>query len=100
MSVETREPSYLFFKDTATTEIYTLSLHDALPIFVPMLFIGTGNGLVLPSSIAGAVSVQPDLAGAAAGLAGSSPDRKSPRLNSSDANIPYVVFCLDKKHQH
>jgi DHA1 family bicyclomycin/chloramphenicol resistance-like MFS transporter len=40
-------------------------------LFVPMFFIGAGNGLVLPSGIAGAVSVKPDLAGAAAGLVGS-----------------------------
>jgi DHA1 family bicyclomycin/chloramphenicol resistance-like MFS transporter len=40
-------------------------------LFGPMLFIGVANGLVLPSGIAGAVSVKPDLAGAAAGLSGS-----------------------------
>jgi DHA1 family bicyclomycin/chloramphenicol resistance-like MFS transporter len=40
-------------------------------LFGPTFFVGTGNGLVLPSGIAGAVSVKPDLAGAAAGLSGS-----------------------------
>jgi DHA1 family bicyclomycin/chloramphenicol resistance-like MFS transporter len=42
-----------------------------MALFGPMFFIGTGNGLVLPSGIAGAVSVKPDIAGAAAGLSGS-----------------------------
>ena len=46
------------------------SLHPAA-LFVPMFFIGVGNGLVLPSGIAGAVSVRPEVAGAAAGLSGS-----------------------------
>jgi len=46
------------------------SMHPAA-LFVPMFFIGLGNGLVLPSGIAGAVSVRPDVAGAAAGLSGS-----------------------------
>jgi MFS transporter, DHA1 family, multidrug resistance protein len=45
-------------------------MHPAA-LFGPMFFIGAGNGLVLPSGIAGAVSVKPDVAGAAAGLAGS-----------------------------
>jgi DHA1 family bicyclomycin/chloramphenicol resistance-like MFS transporter len=48
-----------------------LGVMHPLALFIPMFFIGTGNGLVLPSGIAGAVSVQPELAGAAAGLAGS-----------------------------
>lgn len=46
------------------------TLHPAA-LFGPMFFIGVGNGLVLPSGIAGAVSVKPDVAGAAAGLSGS-----------------------------
>src|SRR5256885_13036611 len=82
---------FFFFNDTATTEIYTLSLHDALPISVPHLPPGTG----------------PDRHGqgpgchrqgpAAAGAAGRKVDRKSTRLNSSHLVISYAVFCLKKK---
>lgn len=50
---------------------FAAELHHPLSLFAPMFFIGIGNGLVLPSGIAGAVSVRPDLAGASAGLAGS-----------------------------
>src|SRR5947209_17120095 len=71
-----------FFNDTATTEIYTLSLHDALPIFRPASRAGRP---------ALAVSETP------AARAGRRRDRKSTRLNSSHANISYAVFCLKKK---
>src|SRR6266571_6410739 len=69
-----------FFNDTATTEIYTLSLHDALPIYPPRLAprvapaerrMGLGRGWV---------------------------DRKSTRLNSSHMSISYAVVCLKKKN--
>src|SRR5438132_8980726 len=73
---------FFFFNDTATTEIYTLSLHDALPISdCPSLFrchhLATGrepDSGVLPKR-----------------------DRKSTRLNSSHTVISYAVFCLKKK---
>src|SRR2546426_6049838 len=80
---------FFFFNDTATTEIYTLSLHDALPISrevgvtepfagprgpVTLHEIGRARTLVLPQ-----------------------PDRKSTRLNSSHLVISYAVFCLKKK---
>src|SRR3712207_7058531 len=95
---------FFFFNDTATTEIYTLSLHDALPIYksvtrkeladllaVSSMTIGrdlkkleekgyllcTYGGAILPNSLV--------------------EDRKSTRLNSSHANISYAVFCLKKK---
>src|SRR3712207_7549814 len=90
-----RRPSFFFFfNDTATTEIYTLSLHDALPIcFLSLLLHPT----VVPrpcSSISKTAlclhtPVKPTLH-----LTG---DRKSTRLNSSHANISYAVFCLKKK---
>src|ERR1039457_1931451 len=72
-----------FFNDTATTEIYTLSLHDALPIS--------------PSCS----SVPPSCAGVPPSCAGSPPsgDRKSTRLNSSHLAISYAVFCLKKKYR-
>src|SRR6266853_4148111 len=73
-----------FFNDTATTEIYTLSLHDALPIYGDS---STGAG--------------GQLAGQDAPSTGSSGtvvvDRKSTRLNSSHSQISYAVFCLKKK---
>src|SRR6476620_12455113 len=68
-----------FFNDTATTEIYTLSLHDALPI-------SPGSG-----SSCGCSRSSPPV-----GMTTPS-DRKSTRLYSSHANISYAVFCLKKK---
>src|ERR1022692_4989088 len=69
--------SSIFFNDTATTEIYTLSLHDALPIYVDRDYImspeqGVEYGMIHV-------------------------DRKSTRLNSSHLVISYAVFCLKKK---
>src|SRR5258708_17827695 len=77
---------FFFFNDTATTEIYTLSLHDALPISRPLL---AETGLV-PVTVLG--WDQPAWADPDA-LA----DRKSTRLNSSHQIISYAVFCLKKK---
>src|SRR5258707_7078584 len=76
-----------FFNDTATTEIYTLSLHDALPIY--------GQGQRQPRRHGCDLRC-----GARHGeftSDGDGRDRKSTRLNSSHANISYAVFCL-KKH--
>src|SRR2546422_1591942 len=86
---------FFFFNDTATTEIYTLSLHDALPICLieerDSLFVSSPRRPTLDS--AGhhrlAIFVQP-----AEGL---QRDRKSTRLNSSHGYISYAVFCLKKK---
>src|SRR3712207_6857480 len=84
-----------FFNDTATTEIYTLSLHDALPISRQRRRRGLGVG----GRGAGRGDDPP--AGAARDRAGGRGDRKSTRLNSSHANISYAVFCLKKnKLQH
>src|SRR5258708_29754272 len=69
-----------FFNDTATTEIYTLSLHDALPIFRRAL----APTLRFPTC-------PPNLPGR------NTKDRKSTRLNSSHQIISYAVFCLKKK---
>src|SRR5256885_6852844 len=78
---------FFFFNDTATTEIYTLSLHDALPI--------SSNSFAVPASPCGFVQ----LANARfEGLRSSRPgDRKSTRLNPSHLVISYAVFCLKKK---
>src|SRR5438132_5392758 len=74
--------SFFFFNDPATTEIYTLSLHDALPILDSL---GRRGQLmaVLEKAIEGAQKTQRD--------------RKSTRLNSSHTVISYAVFCLKKK---
>src|SRR6267143_5256861 len=80
-----RQNIFFFFNDTATTEIYTLSLHDALRS--PG---GRARRHVQPAAHhTGSVS--------AAGSRGRSSDRKSTRLNSSHSSISYAVFCLKKK---
>src|SRR3712207_8363354 len=87
--------SLCFFNDTATTEIYTLSLHDALPIFTGLLalsILGDVRSAINSGDLAGAERIveQNKPQGAV------TPDRKSTRLNSSHANISYAVFCLNK----
>src|SRR3712207_9320383 len=94
---------FLFFNDTATTEIYTLSLHDALPISLLALEIVLGIDNVIFISIL--VDKLPPERQALARRLGLGMalvmrvilDRKSTRLNSSHANISYAVFCLKKK---
>src|SRR3712207_7060375 len=98
-----------FFNDPATTEIYTLSLHDALPICRPR-----GAGSVHPGHAGPGPAAAGCRRGAGAARApaprpprgvdravpqrdGRALDRKSTRLNSSHANISYAVFCLKKK---
>src|SRR3712207_7540924 len=83
-----------FFNDTATTEIYTLSLHDALPI---CLRAGrTARRHLLPGGDL-LTRVGRHAVGPRARRHGPVRDRKSTRLNSSHANISYAVFCLKKK---
>src|SRR5256885_3497249 len=84
---------FFFFNDTATTEIYTLSLHDALPISrvsvrAPVEGDRARRGL---SRVARQSPALEPRRGAAA------VDRKSTRLNSSHLVISYAVFCLKKK---
>src|SRR5438067_13155782 len=78
-----------FFNAPPTTEIYTLSLHDALPIFIADN-LGTARNLVVAPNGDIFVSVRngPTVQG----------DRKSTRLNSSHVSISYAVFCLKKKN--
>src|SRR2546430_9017651 len=79
---------FFFFNDTATTEIYTLSLHDALPIFTHRYSANSFKLHRLPTPRPGQVL----------GLVGTNGiDRKSTRLNSSHSQISYAVFCLKKK---
>src|SRR2546429_9848119 len=82
---------FFFFNDTATTEIYTLSLHDALPIFRHRVF-GVAAVDLVAREARPIAQVLPSRAAVAA-LA----DRKSTRLNSSHGYISYAVFCLKKK---
>src|SRR2546430_9779056 len=94
MSITTHAPistTFFFFNDTATTEIYTLSLHDALPICfrLPVFLIlcllclaAQAEGDEIPDKVY------------------SGRDRKSTRLNSSHSQISYAVFCLKKKTSH
>src|SRR5277367_5922535 len=73
---------FFFFNDTATTEIYTLSLHDALPIY-PVAILQQRDRQ-LQRQMHGVRTL----------------DRKSTRLNSSHITISYAVFCLKKKKHH
>src|SRR5471032_3555608 len=75
--------SSFLFNDTATTEIYTLSLHDALPISSP----SAPKSATSPISITSVAIFRPL-------------DRKSTRLNSSHITISYAVFCLKKQKKY
>src|SRR2546428_9972952 len=80
---------FFFFNDTATTEIYTLSLHDALPILARVDFLmEAASGSLFINEI-----------NTIPGFTSISIDRKRTRLNSSHDQISYAVFCLKKKHQ-
>src|SRR2546430_5874631 len=79
---------FFFFNDTATTEIYTLSLHDALPISSDAASRKPPN--VSPDSMLSATA-------RVSSSRFSFRDRKSTRLNSSHSQISYAVFCLKKK---
>src|SRR2546429_5943786 len=76
---------FFFFNDTATTEIYTLSLHDALPISVFFSLPVVAQDTALKTRLA---------------IDGQGKDRKSTRLNSSHGYISYAVFCLKKKKKN
>src|SRR2546430_15716178 len=79
--------SFFFFNDTATTEIYTLSLHDALPIST------TNRSIVESEAPTRSKSESPNEISPTP----KAKDRKSTRLNSSHSQISYAVFCLKKK---
>src|SRR3989442_5434397 len=91
---------FFFFNDTAPTEIYTLSLHDALPISAWKRAAWMSSRAVRartlnPSSLAGALP--PPRRAVITCPAKLDGDRKSTRLNSSHVRISYAVFCLKKK---
>src|SRR2546430_11476410 len=80
---------FFFFNDTATTEIYTLSLHDALPIYRIAEVPAAGSSFDrISNSVVTCLRSLRIVATA---------DRKSTRLNSSHSQISYAVFCLKKK---
>src|SRR5262245_62267647 len=82
------------FHATASTEIYTLSLHDALPIYVASQEDVLASGEDLFGEAGVPVGLGGDLR---QGEAAAQVDRKSTRLNSSHLGISYAVFCLKKK---
>src|SRR5258708_20846782 len=82
---------FFFFNDTATTEIYTLSLHDALPIF------SARRMRRCPRQTAGWTYSFRRVSLFTRGKDTEGEDRKSTRLNSSHQIISYAVFCLKKK---
>src|SRR5699024_12486918 len=96
-------PPLFFFNAPATTEIYTLSLHDALPIFAadeflkPILDSLFANVVdpIAADPLNGLIKILPRLAYVVDGE-----DRKSTRLNSSHVSISYAVFCLKKKKKY
>src|SRR5256886_13594309 len=92
---------FFFFNDTATTEIYTLSLHDALPIcHNPVAFAAGCAQLLHTEESLGYATVGGDRTRrfpSSLSLGEREQDRKSTRLNSSHSQISYAVFCLKKK---
>src|SRR3712207_8692167 len=99
---------FFFFNDTATTEIYTLSLHDALPISsMPrsriLVMKSKWSRLAFCTHSTSSKSSESQFVGVKRSWArpgaqtSTLRDRKSTRLNSSHANISYAVFCLKKK---
>src|SRR2546430_10219270 len=87
---------FFFLNDTAPTEIYTLSLHDALPISPPGARLSADHGAGCPQGHA-AAAVRGEGAGQGPERPDHPQDRKSTRLNSSHRQISYAVFCLQKK---
>src|SRR3712207_8428784 len=97
---------FFFFNDTATSEIYTLSLHDALPICGDVdgdgagVRVGRGRGATADAGLRHRLRVHFGQHRTEVLVGGVRLDRKSTRLNSSHANISYAVFCLKKKKKH
>src|SRR5689334_24635290 len=85
---------FFFFNDTATTEIYTLSLHDALPIWQ---HVHVGEEVDVLGDRGHRPDRHPAVGPVRERLPPATTDRKSTRLNSSHSSISYAVFCLKKK---
>src|SRR5207245_11699986 len=82
---------FFFFNAPATTEIYTLSLHDALPI------LGARTSATIGAALEVGFEPASFFRGPSETEGFGSRDRKSTRLNSSHGSISYAVFCLKKK---
>src|SRR5690349_24780932 len=98
-------PSVYFFNAPATTENYTLSLHDALPIYAVLYSAQLAGELedAFDRDLAYCTEFDPAVyreRGAVTRFRDSVADRKSTRLNSSHVEISYAVFCLKKKNTH
>src|SRR5256885_9224522 len=93
---------FFFFNDTATTEIYTLSLHDALPIspVAPTITRQPASQTVSVGQTATFTVTATGTAPLSYRWQKNGTDRKSTRLNSSHLVISYAVFCLKKKKKH
>src|SRR2546427_2034958 len=87
-----------FFNDTATTEIYTLSLHDALPISRQVWVMVTPKPLLIRQTLKSKSKRTTRKRKARHCTSTIKGDRKSTRLNSSHSQISYAVFCLKKKN--
>src|SRR2546430_4034267 len=99
---------FFFFNDTATTEIYTLSLHDALPIWMnpiwpyrlnPKLWLIRFSSCP-PAHMTYSTSSEYSTSSTRLSPPAFDRDRKSTRLNSSHSQISYAVFCLKKKKKN
>src|SRR2546430_5062059 len=91
---------FFFFNDTATTEIYTLSLHDALPIWeVPAPRAVDERDVAVADRARSEMHRHLPRSGRTQLDVLDPQDRKSTRLNSSHSQISYAVFCLKKKQQ-
>src|SRR2546429_4279022 len=90
---------FFFFNDTATTEIYTLSLHDALPISSSAALTAQRT-IAGPKGSLGSVTPMHPCSRPCTCRVTKTPDRKSTRLNSSHGYISYAVFCLKKKKKN
>src|SRR5690348_18511563 len=96
---------YLLYHSSTTTEIYTLSLHDALPIYIVVIGAGAaGIAAARRITAANRKVIVIEAAGQSGGRCltdnatfDTPLDRKSTRLNSSHPSISYAVFCLKKK---
>src|SRR5689334_23785461 len=97
---------FFFLNDTATTEIYTLSLHDALPIYqittriTNRFTVRAFEGGEFAARVLDREVIHQVMAEHAIRISDASGDRKSTRLNSSHSSISYAVFCLKKKKKH
>src|SRR5690348_18118007 len=99
--------SFFFFNDTATTEIYTLSLHDALPILCSFISPFRAERSMVRELVEQEefievfvdTPIEQCIARDPKGLYRRALDRKSTRLNSSHPSISYAVFCLKKKKE-